>query len=155
MSGDSLSEREQLIWLDTVARVIAGSGITDLALGERWVRIGGIEAGRVEVRLLSRSRGWVLAGTVPHADVKADLYDAIVPYVEALEDKRRAPLVAKTRKSEANIQRAVELHAGGNSPNRIAQVMTAERGTKTDPRTVRAWLAAAKKRMDRERSDSP
>jgi hypothetical protein len=90
-------------------------------------------------------------------DAKAIGFDILRPYAEHLDLIRRAPLEGKARASNARIARTVELRKAGNSPARIAQIMTAE-GTMVggvDPaRSVRRWLATAQSRTDRERSDS-
>jgi hypothetical protein len=90
-------------------------------------------------------------------EAKAAALDIVLPYAEHLEATRRAPLEGKARASNARINRAVELKKAGNSPARIAQIMTGEGsmiGSQDPARSVRRWLATAKSRTDRERSDS-
>lgn len=73
------------------------------------------------------------------------------------EARQRAPLAAKKAAKETKIARAVELHKGGNSPARIAQIMSDAgliSGEKDPARSVRRWLGEAKNRTDREVSDS-
>jgi hypothetical protein len=126
------------------ADMLAAAGITDAVPGSTVQDGSG-------VYVRSVSRGRVQIGDLDYRPLLAVASER----AEDLEAKRRRPLEAKAIKKQANIRRAVELHRADHSPNRIAQMMTAERGIRTDPRTVRAWLAEAKSRTDRERSDSP
>jgi hypothetical protein len=134
-----------------LAELFVASGITDAVFASTTLSPSDDGIG-TDVYVESRSRGRVSIGTLPYLVVQARAGVIAVPYAEELEAKRAAPLTAKARQKAEHIQRAVELHEAGNSPNRIAQIMTAERGKTTDPRVVRDWLAMAKSRMDRERS---
>ena len=133
-----------------IAELFASAGITDTEPG---MTAQATEDGTgTELFVTSRSRGRVSIGTLPFLVVNARAGAIAVPYAEALEAKRKAPLDAKRRQKNANVRRAAELSDAGNSVPRIAQIMSDERGKTTDARTVRAWLADRKTRMDREPS---
>jgi len=158
--------------------MLAASEIDDMVPGEP-MRVRPPDFG---VYVQSRSRGAVRIGTYPtwetierdaatltdhqlqeylleHRLPAAELaFETVRQFASDLQAKRRRPLISKALRSEAKIERAVDLHAQGHSPGRIAQIMTAEgliRGDKDPGRSVRRWLAIAKSRTDRERSVSP
>jgi hypothetical protein len=153
------------------------AGLDDVERGSGKVQMG--RDGTMSFSVRTTSGGRVTLGTIRTAvidevaasldasqlaafrehvrDAKAAAFDIIQPYAEHLEASRRAPLEGKARASNARIDRAVELKKAGKSPARIAQIMTAEGsmiGAQDPARSVRRWLATAKSRTDRERSDS-
>lgn len=134
-----------------LAELFTAARVSDAEPGSTTFRATDDGTG-TEFFVKSRSRGRVSIGMLPYLVLQARAGEIAVPYAEALEAKRAAPLEAKARQKAENIQRAVDLRQAGNSVPRIAQIRTDERGKKTDPRTVRAWLAEAKSRTDRERS---
>lgn len=152
MSARPLWARQEAPLAEMLAELLDASGVTDYEPASMtMVPV----AGGHDVYVVSRAHGRVRIGTLTYDAVKALLYPVAASYADELEAKRRRPLERKAEKKTANMKRAVELHEAGHSPNRIAQLMTDERGIRTDPRTVRAWLAEARTRMDRDRSDCP
>ena len=117
---------------------------------------GGGKAPSLHVYVVSRSRGRVRIGTVPIGEVKANLGDVAVPYVQELEaalaDRTRSATDKRRADTAKNVARARELRAEGLSAARIAVKMTVERGDPQRPplyrRTIQRWLATRKPTAD-------
>jgi hypothetical protein len=79
-------------------------------------------------------------------EAKAFGFDVLQEYVTDLEEKRRAPLVAKSAKKRELKDKALRLHAASRSVPYIA------RSLGVTPRTVQRYLAEEKAATDREPS---
>jgi hypothetical protein len=79
-----------------LAELFAASGVTDAEPGSMTGRAMDDGTG-TEFYVRSRSRGRVSIGTVPYVVAQARAGMIAVPYAEALEAKRAAPLTAKAR----------------------------------------------------------
>lgn len=152
-----VEDREEHELVEMFAELLhaAGIGWDEIAPSSVWVVPVG---GGNDVFVRTARQGSVRVGMLPLLDVRSRLYDAVRKYAAELEAKRNAPVEKVRHRSAARIRRAVELREAGNSPARIAQMMTAEgaiKGDKDPVRTVNRWLSVAKSRTNRGLSDSP